>query len=264
MKKLVYTFLVLVIVATLFVSFDNKRARAEKKRREIPVKSSIFQYYDISKDEEKELLASSRSEIHQDIFVYLESGRKKNGFFIEFGAADGFDISNTYMLEKEFGWRGILAEPAKGWHEQLSANRPNAMIETLCVWVKTGETLTFNEVVSHRGLSTIDRYSSSDKHARAREGGVTYTVQTISLLDLLKKYDAPRDIDYLSIDTEGSEFDILSAFFRDNDYYRIKIISCEHNFTESRKKVYDLLKEHGYMRKYEKYSTWEDYYVLVN
>ena len=51
----------------------------------------------------------SKSQLKQDIFVLLETGFKRNGFFVEFGATNGIDLSNTYLLEKRFGWNGILA-----------------------------------------------------------------------------------------------------------------------------------------------------------
>ena len=58
-------------------------------------------------------------------------------------------------------------------------------------------------------------------------------VETISLNDLLKKFNAPKYIDYLSIDTEGSEFEILSSL--DFSKY-ISVITCEHNYSSKRKK----------------------------
>lgn len=57
---------------------------------------------------------------------------KQNGFFVEFGATNGIDLSNTYLLETEFGWNGILAEPDKYWHTSLIANR-TAIIDIRCV-----------------------------------------------------------------------------------------------------------------------------------
>src|SRR5271165_3354934 len=75
------------------------------------------------------LLPSSRSQLGQDLFVLSELKFKRNGFFCEFGAASGVDYSNTFLLEKEFGWGGILAEPARRWHKSLRDNR-NCTIET--------------------------------------------------------------------------------------------------------------------------------------
>ena len=90
----------------------------------------------------------------------------------------------------------------------------------------------------------------------------TYDVKTISLLDLLKKYNAPKKIDYLSIDTEGSEYEILKNF--DFGEYDISIITCEHNKTEMRDKVFRLLSQKGYTRKYSDISLWDDWYVKLN
>lgn len=223
---------------------------------------SIFDFYQISNNEKTKLEEWSKSQLKQDIFVYLELNKKKNGFFVDFGATDGIALSNSYMLEQNFGWKGILAEPALVWHQQLKINRPNSQIETLCVWRETGAKLTFNQT-NIPEFSTINEHSSNDQHKNSRINGKKYEVYTISLLDLLKKHNAPQLIDYLSIDTEGSELEILEAFFRDNNYYKIKIITCEHNLTPNRNKIYELLTKHGYQRKYEFVSAWDDFYVLV-
>lgn len=204
------------------------------------------------------LLDKSKSQIRQDIFVLGELGFKRDGFFVEFGATNGLDLSNTYLLEKEFDWRGILAEPARVWHKELKKNR-NAVVDFECVWKETGQTLDFNEV-DDAGLSTISDFSSRDLHSEARKKGHTYSVNTISLEDLLNRYDAPHRIDYLSIDTEGSEYDILKNY--NFDAYRISVITCEHNFTNNRQKIYDLLTSKGYKRKYEDLSEFDDWYVL--
>ena len=202
-------------------------------------------------------LKKSKAQCRQDLFVLDRLDFKSNGYFVEFGASNGIDISNTYLLEKEFGWKGILAEPAKCWHADLMKNR-QAEIELSCVWKETGSTVAFNEVDNAK-LSTISTYNSVDFWSKEREAGKTYDVKTISLRDLLKKYDAPREIDYLSIDTEGSEFEILNNF--DFEEYSFNIITCEHNFTPMREKIYSLLHGHGYSRKFENLSKADDWYV---
>tara|TARA_B100000925_G_scaffold278797_1_gene247951 strand:- start:514 stop:1299 length:786 start_codon:yes stop_codon:yes gene_type:complete len=203
----------------------------------------------------------SKAQLGQDLFVLSELDFKKNGFFVEFGATNGIDLSNTFMLEKKFGWNGILAEPAKLWHSELELNRSSS-IEFDCVWKTSGDILLFNEVKDdlHKGeLSTIDSFTSSDGHALERKSSNKYEVKTISLYDMLKKHNAPRTIDYLSIDTEGSEFEILSSF--DFDEYDIKIITCEHNHTSRREKIFEMLSAQGYERKYTEYSLFDDWYV---
>ena len=200
---------------------------------------------------------NSRSQFKQDVFALMVNKFKEDGYFVEFGATNGFDISNTYILEKQFGWRGVLVEPAKMWQENLIKNR-DCNIEFDCVWHTSGELLDF-DMVKEGELSTLSIFSNSDEHAKARQEKITYVVNTISLIDLLKKYNAPKEIDYLSVDTEGSELDILSAF--DFNEYRFNCITIEHNFTENREKLKFLLEQNGYKRIFEHLSKWDDWYI---
>lgn len=189
------------------------------------------------------LIRNSAAQFRQDLFVLSTLGFKRNGYFVEFGATDGLAFSNTLLLEKSFGWQGILAEPARGWHPALCANRPGP-IETRCVWKDSNTLLRFNELPLS-GLSSIAGQQTGVKGA-SHSATTAYEVQSISLADMLDEHTAPRTIDYLSIDTEGSEFDILSHF--DFKKYDIRVITCEHNFTSARKKIHALLCAHGYER----------------
>ena len=206
------------------------------------------------------LLSKSRSQLRQDLFVLSEAKctKKRGGYFVEFGATNGIDLSNTYLLETEFSWTGILAEPARVWEKQLKENRPNTFIETLCVWKDSNSSLTFNETDVPE-LSTVDIFSGKDGHKFTRLAGKKYEVKTISLNDLLVKHRAPKYIDYLSIDTEGSEYEILKSFnFKE---FSVGIITVEHNYTPQRELIFALLASHGYKRKYENISAFDDWYV---
>lgn len=206
------------------------------------------------------LLHYSKAQLRQDLFVLSELGYKKNGYFVEFGATNGVDLSNTHLLETQYNWTGILAEPATRWHADLVNNRV-AKIDKRCVWRHSGESLVFNET-DYPELSTVDFFSSSDHHAKARASGKKYSVETVSLVDMLIEHQAPREMDYLSIDTEGSEFDILENF--DFQRYQFKIITCEHNYSPMREKLSALFQKNGYQRKYETISQFDDWWVLVN
>jgi len=204
--------------------------------------------------------SKSKSQIMQDLFVLSNLAFKKEGYFVEFGATNGYDLSNTHLLEKEFGWKGILAEPAKIWHKDLKNNR-SCNIETKCVWKDSGSILSFNEVETSE-LSTIDSFSKNDMLREARKKGKTYEVESISLNDLLLKFKAPNHIDYLSIDTEGSEYEILSNF--DFSKYTFQVITCEHNFTPMREDLYFILTRQGYQRVFEDVSLCDDWYIKPN
>jgi FkbM family methyltransferase len=202
----------------------------------------------------------SQAQLLQDLWVLFELAGKRDGYFVEFGAADGKYLSNTFMLEKNFGWSGALSEPNPAWHEALHKNR-NVFISRQCIAARSHETVRFNQTPMPE-YSTIDRYTAADLHADARRGGQVIEVETLSLCDFLQAAGAPRRIDFLSIDTEGSEYEILSAF--DFSQYDIDLITVEHNHTESRKAIYDLLARHGYRRKFERFSQWDDWYVAAS
>jgi FkbM family methyltransferase len=201
------------------------------------------------------LVKLSKSQLSQDLFVLRSLDFKREGFFVEFGATNGVDLSNTCLLEKEFNWSGILAEPSKVWHKDLVKNR-SCQIELNAIWSKSNEILSFLETSSPE-LSTINRFNNLVFHNRI---GITYNVNTISLMDLLIKYDAPQKIDYLSIDTEGSEYDILKSF--DFNYFRFRVITIEHNYTSQRDKVYKLLTSKGYRRVLNEITLFDDWYIL--
>ena len=155
---------------------------------------------------------SSFSQNNQDKLVLSLLGESP-GFFVEFGADDGVTLSNTFLLEKDFNWKGIVCEPSIVSREKLIASR-DCYIDLNCVTDKSGEVVSFIE--TGRGLSSIEKYAYDDMWADTRKEGYSYEVPTISLSDLLDKYNAPYEIDYISLDVEGSEIYILQDFLPNN------------------------------------------------
>jgi FkbM family methyltransferase len=199
----------------------------------------------------------SKSQLGQDLLALIGSEAKKNGFFVEFGAADGVALSNSYLLEKEFGWSGILCEPSRSWHEDLQRNR-SCTIEFRCVYSRTGEQIGFSE--NYIGeLSGITEFTGNDHHGLINRTTNSYKVETISLLDLLTYHNAPKHIDFLSVDTEGSEFEILNAF--DFSKFTFGAICVEHNYLENRPEVKALLETNGYRQVYPELSEYDDWFV---
>jgi FkbM family methyltransferase len=201
---------------------------------------------------------TSYAESHQDLFALYLLGNKKEGYFVDFGAGDGVTGSNSYLLEKNYQWSGIVCEPCRSRHAVLQANR-QCSIDLRCVYTSTGKQVEFLEAQDNN-LSTISAYVSSDKWKEKRlESPKSYQVETVSLGDLLSSHNAPQKIDYLSLDTEGSEFHILCNY----DFSReISIITVEHNNNAYRSGIFGLLTQRGYERVLEGYCAWDDWYAL--
>ena len=203
---------------------------------------------------------NTQSQNYQDVFVLYQSKYKRDGYFVEFGATDGKTISNTILLEKKYEWKGILAEPNSVWHNDLYKNR-TCNISKKCVYSETGKEIEF--IASDiPDISGIKEFASKDEHRENRNKGKTILVPTITLNDLLDEYSAPESIDYLSIDTEGSEYHILKTFFDAPKKYNIQNITVEHNyFNEDRISIYNLLVSNGYKRKFTAFSRFDDFYT---
>ncbi|WP_136658126.1 FkbM family methyltransferase [Nitratireductor sp. XY-223] len=240
------------------VSFGSARyIHNELKRHSVVQRAIAARIFDRHISEAFRELGSSSSQNLQDLFVLTELDMMRGGYFVEFGAADGIVNSNTYLLETQYGWNGLVAEPARCWHDALPENR-KCSIDLRCLWHTSGQELEFSEA-DNGEISTISQFQDADKNAADRKNAVRYQVETVSLDDLLAQHKAPRRIDYLSIDTEGSEFEILNAF--DFDRYDIRVITCEHNFTPQRDKILALLSSKGYTRKFREISAMDDWYV---
>lgn len=202
----------------------------------------------------------SKSQIFQDLFVLNEHNFLNKGYFIEIGAADGKYLSNTYMLEKEFNWSGLIVEPAKMWAQEIVKNR-KCDISFDCVYSESGISIEFNETEKPE-FSKINFHNndSPDYHEDLRiKNNKIYNLETISINDLFEKYKVPKSINYLSIDTEGSEFEILNSL--DFNSYDISIITVEHNFTPNREKINSLLTRKGFKQVSSEFSKFDDWYV---
>lgn len=164
------------------------------------------------------------------------------GYFVEFGACDGLLHSNTLLLEKKFGWSGLLVEPNRSFARDIIANR-SVSLDFRVVTSHSGDYQDFTEV-SSGGLSGISDYFREESK-RQQLGIRTYKVETVSLNDLLQQWGAPIDFDFLSIDTEGSEIEILRNF--DLTKYSPKVVVVEHGGdVRAQLELENLMEAYGY------------------
>lgn len=189
------------------------------------------------------------SQFGQDEFIYNSFFKnKKDGFFVDIGASDPVEGSNTLFFE-ELGWNGILVEPNKFDVEKLRQKRKSP-VENVAIYNKSGNSeflaLTgYTKVLSGLLTEQDPRHLNRIKSEIAQFGGEAeiINVETITFGDLLDKHNQTK-IDYLSIDTEGSEFSILESI--DYDKFNITCISVENNYNENN--IKQLLESKGFAK----------------
>ena len=205
-----------------------------------------------------------KSQLYQDVFASFVIGNQFDKTFLEFGATDGLELSNSFMLENTLNWSGVLSEPSPQWHKVLKENRKYTKIIKKCIWSESGKILDF--FMSDRGnFSTLNEFIDSDKYSMPtntearKKAGKLITVETISLNDVVREHFDNTSPSYISIDTEGSEFKILESFNFEN--YRPKVFTIEHNFTELQSKIDELMVSKNYERIFRKLTSFDAWYV---
>ena len=256
---------------------DFWKAVLFSNQKKIPIHGILKQAYDqeLLKDENNQLLLKflnflemcknqTYSQLLQDLFASFVVNKKFDNTFLEFGATDGKSLSNTYTLENELQWTGTLAEPDVQWFDSLKKNRPNANIVTKCIWKKTGEKMNFFS--SEEGVfSTLDDFRYSDKESLPgntsvrNKNGKNFEVETISLNEVIKNEFNDVSPSYISVDTEGSEFEILKTF-NFSKYHPI-VFTVEHNFTELQNKIDKLMFQNGYLRVFRHLTAFDAWYI---
>lgn len=201
----------------------------------------------------------THSQFGQDINIIKNIYKsKKNGFFIEAGAFDGVKDSNTFLLEKKFNWNGLCVEPNPILAQKLFKNRKCHCFEN-ALYKDDDLLLDFIDTAEFPAAG-IGGFVMTNSHKHISECPII-KVKTVKLENLLDKINAPKFIEYLSLDTEGSEYEILKNF--DFNKYKIGYITVEHNFLEeNRMLIRNHLLENGYY--FHRENNVDDDYILKN
>ncbi len=189
-----------------------------------------------------------KSQYGQD--KYLNDNIFKNktcGAFVDIGAHNGISLSNTYFFEKSLNWSGICIEPNFKLFTDLSNNRNSINING-CAWYKD-EIKKFRLIDGYSEMLSglVDSYDSKhlsriDRECLEKNGHYTdIDIPCYELNSLLEKHEI-FNIDLLSIDTEGSEFDILKSI--DFNRFNIGVIVVENNYKDNN--IFEFLTENDY------------------
>jgi FkbM family methyltransferase len=153
---------------------------------------------------------SYRSQNGEDRWLDAHFGAKRSGFFVEVGAYDGVNLSNTYHFEQS-GWTGVLVEPDPDMAERCRRDRPRSLTFQCAAGGNTGE-ISFYKVAGGEAYSTTS-LSAAHRERLDRMGlawrEVKVAVRTLD--SILEEAHAPG-VDFVSIDVEGGEFAVLQGF----------------------------------------------------
>lgn len=183
--------------------------------------------------------------------------KKKNlfgGFYIEAGASNGLWQNNTFLLEQEMFWTGLLVEPNEEMFKKCKTNRPNNIVENYALVddkYKEEFVKLFSSNIDY-GLSLsgkINYKNNQNLNKRninfdLKKGAEWQTVPAITLQKLIQKNNIRRKIDFLSLDVEGVELIVLDGLNLKNNKPRFLLLEIT---TEKRKiKTETYLKKHGF------------------
>lgn len=159
---------------------------------------------------------------------------------MEAGAHDGVGDSQTYALEK-IGWTGICVEPSS-YYRALARSR-RCLVDPRAMAAGEG-VATFREVIGTELSGLADNFNDHwDRETRPHKDT---QVRTVGLTQILREYGAPKRIEFLSLDTEGSELEILQA--HDFNTYEFLFVAVEHNGVAARRDALRLLLDRAGMR----------------
>lgn len=200
------------------------------------------------------------SQLGQDKFVDQFFKQKENGIFVDVGAHDGVSCSNTYFLELNRNWTGLCVEPGQREFDHMKTIR-RCFLERACISNYDGESeFTYIEGYANMLSGLTEDYNTQhlsriNSEMKSYGGSLDkITIPVFRLQTLLDKYGL-INIDYCSIDTEGSEFNVIKSI--DYDKVNIKIFSIENNYSSL--DIQEFLEERGYELHCK--LQWDDIFI---
>lgn len=178
----------------------------------------------------------SQTQLNQDLFALIAT-RFTPGYFVEIGANDGFVLSNTLLLEQNFGWRGLLVEANPKYAPTLKQRAAKSVIKAVG---KQKGTQRFIDAGVYGGLAD----SIDESHSRHTAKAATIEVECDTVHSILDDANAPLCIDFVSIDVEGAEVMVLQQLLAGHRVIRSGCIEVNSR-TEDSALISRMLRERG-------------------
>ncbi len=185
------------------------------------------------------------------------------GYFLDIGAAYSSRYSNSAALQ-EIGWSGALVEPNPSFYAELLKFRATADVKVFnfAIGAKKGTAKLINAgaLSSLEENRRVDIYDYLRKEISQKSIEPFFETSILTPSMLLQLSQCPWKINFLSIDTEGSEFEILRTF--PFDEYRVNFVACEHNFEwDYLAKIDKFMRSKGFKRVMRFWSAQDAWYM---
>jgi FkbM family methyltransferase len=187
----------------------------------------------------------SYSQNYEDVILDRAFGSKATGFYVDVGAASPNEATVTRHFY-ELGWHGINIEPIPEWAAELSANRPRDLNLAVAAGATHG-TFTLYRVVDDPSLSTLSAEVARDHESEGRE--IAATEVSVLTLDEILADAGGGEIDFLKIDVEGAERDVLLGIDLDRTRPRVIVVEAvePYSFTPTYETFESLITDHRYL-----------------
>lgn len=200
------------------------------------------------------------SQLTQEAFVLGLRGTEP-GFFLEVGGGSPDVNSNTHILETEFGWGGLVVEPHPEFAERHRVRRQSGRVQV--VEAALGLVARSGTLVLDGELSSLQDTHASGGHAVSRADalarGSAVTVQVRTATEVLRHASAPKHLDFLSLDVEGAEVEVLQSFPWDT--HTVGLACVEHNHRPDELDIDAILEAQGMARVLRGLTGFDGWYV---
>ena len=176
----------------------------------------------------------------------------KNGVFLDVGAHDGISINNTLYFEKNKNWTGINIEPIKDVYDKLVINRPKCININVAVCNCDGDSefilvQGYSEMISGLKKDYDNRHFERLKNEEVNYGSVSQSIiVNTKKIETICDENNIKHINYLSIDVEGAEFEVIKSINFDKIF--IDVIGFENNYHDTQDICINYLKNKGYIK----------------
>ncbi len=180
----------------------------------------------------------------EDYYLHLAFAGQSEGFYVDIGAGEPMldNVSYWFYLQ---GWSGLVVEPQRELLAQYEQARPRDKRDDRLVGRENGSASFYSFAELH-GLSTTK--IDAAEAARQFEPSFTHEMRETASLAQLVKDHAIGKVDFLKIDVEGAEHEVLEG--ADWTSFRPRIILAEvvspGRMEDARPSWADIMDRHGY------------------